>query len=147
MLPVDTMHEHTIMGSSPTLARSLCAQVDQLGSKKEGSKGKKGGRPPPGPRVVRLEGGKEVEGMQGNNVKTAKYNVATFLPIFLFEMFSRIAYLYFLLQARRALLLARKSPVWDARQSLTCTFASKPCLKSGAMTRSEATGYAVARFS
>ncbi len=36
-----------------------------------------------------------------NGVKTAKYNVITFLPIFLFEMFSRVAYLYFLLQVRR----------------------------------------------
>jgi hypothetical protein len=35
-----------------------------------------------------------------NKVVTAKYNVATFLPIFLLEMFSRVAYLYFLLQAR-----------------------------------------------
>ena len=75
-------------------------QVDRPGSKKEDDKSKKGGRPPAGPRIVKLEGGREVEGLQGNNVKTAKYNVATFLPIFLFEMFSRIAYLYFLLQAR-----------------------------------------------
>ena len=35
-----------------------------------------------------------------NGIKTAKYNVVTFLPIFLFEMFSRAAYLYFLLQVR-----------------------------------------------
>ncbi|EFN58106.1 hypothetical protein CHLNCDRAFT_20630, partial [Chlorella variabilis] len=34
-----------------------------------------------------------------NRVVTSKYNVITFLPIFLFEMFSRVAYLYFLLQA------------------------------------------------
>lgn len=34
-----------------------------------------------------------------NKVVTSKYNVATFLPLFLFEMFSRAAYLYFLLQA------------------------------------------------
>lgn len=33
-----------------------------------------------------------------NRVVTSKYNVITFLPIFLFEMFSRVAYLYFLLQ-------------------------------------------------
>lgn len=33
---------------------------------------------------------------------TAKYNIITFLPIFLFEMFSRVAYLYFLLQASLA---------------------------------------------
>lgn len=34
-----------------------------------------------------------------NRVDTSKYNVATFLPIFLYEMFSRVAYFYFLLQA------------------------------------------------
>lgn len=34
-----------------------------------------------------------------NKVVTSKYNVVTFLPIFLFEMFSRVAYLYFLIQA------------------------------------------------
>lgn len=34
-----------------------------------------------------------------NAVITAKYNVLTFLPIFLFKMFSRVAYLYFLFQA------------------------------------------------
>ena len=34
----------------------------------------------------------------GNGISTAKYNVATFLPLFLFEMFSRVAYLYFLIQ-------------------------------------------------
>lgn len=35
---------------------------------------------------------------ESNRVVTSKYNVITFLPIFLFEMFSRVAYLYFLLQ-------------------------------------------------
>ena len=35
----------------------------------------------------------------GNSITTSKYNVVTFLPIFLFEMFSRVAYLYFLAQA------------------------------------------------
>eukprot|EP00891_Asterochloris_glomerata_P000836 jgi/Astpho2/836/Aster-00685 len=39
------------------------------------------------------------EKLAGNNIRTAKYNVITFLPIFLFEMFSRVAYLYFLAQA------------------------------------------------
>ena len=34
-----------------------------------------------------------------NAVITAKYNIATFLPIFLFKMFSRVAYVYFLFQA------------------------------------------------
>ena len=37
----------------------------------------------------------------GAQVVTSKYNVVTFLPYFLFEMFSRAAYLYFLLQVRR----------------------------------------------
>lgn len=36
---------------------------------------------------------------ESNKVVTSKYNIVTFLPIFLFEMFSRVAYLYFLLQA------------------------------------------------
>eukprot|EP00803_Ostreobium_quekettii_P002905 evm.model.scf_903.4 EVM.evm.TU.scf_903.4 scf_903:32108-44084(+) len=36
---------------------------------------------------------------KSNAIKTSKYNVATFLPIFLLEMFRRAAYLYFLLQA------------------------------------------------
>eukprot|EP00210_Caulerpa_lentillifera_P001750 g1680.t1 len=34
-----------------------------------------------------------------NAISTSKYNIITFLPIFLFEMFSRVAYLYFLAQA------------------------------------------------
>jgi len=34
-----------------------------------------------------------------NKVITSKYNIITFLPVFLFEMFSRVAYLYFLIQA------------------------------------------------
>lgn len=34
----------------------------------------------------------------GNAVSTSKYNFVTFLPLFLFEMFSRVAYLYFLIQ-------------------------------------------------
>lgn len=37
--------------------------------------------------------------LETNRVVTSKYNVLTFLPIFLFEMFSRVAYLYFLIQA------------------------------------------------
>jgi len=35
----------------------------------------------------------------GNSITTSKYNIVTFIPIFLFEMFSRVAYLYFLAQA------------------------------------------------
>jgi hypothetical protein len=37
--------------------------------------------------------------LETNKVITSKYNLVTFLPIFLFEMFSRVAYLYFLVQA------------------------------------------------
>ena len=126
------------MRPSPTSAWCPCAQVDQLG-KKDGDKStKKGGRPPPGPRVVRLEGGKEVEGMQGNNVKTAKYNVATFLPIFLFEMFSRIAYLYFLLQARAALCHACLGRPSGPRMPLAITpcFALEPYMRPAVLLHS-----------
>lgn len=49
-------------------------------------------------RAVRLDAGEATEGFCGNDIKTAKYNLVTFLPIFLCEVFSRAAYLYFLLQ-------------------------------------------------
>ena len=45
--------------------------------------------PPPPPPAIAVT----------NKVITSKYNVVTFLPVFLFEMFSRVAYLYFLIQA------------------------------------------------
>ena len=35
-----------------------------------------------------------------NSVRTAKYNVVTFLPRYLFEQFSQVAYFYFLVQVR-----------------------------------------------
>ena len=38
------------------------------------------------------------ERFPSNVVKTSKYNVATFLPRFLFEQFSQVAYFYFLIQ-------------------------------------------------
>ena len=41
-------------------------------------------------------------GAAPNAVSTAKYNVITFLPLFLFSMFTRAAYLYFLSQAALA---------------------------------------------
>ena len=46
-----------------------------------------------------MDGGRAQEGFKHNSIKTSKYNPVTFLPIFLFEMFSRAAYLYFLIQA------------------------------------------------
>lgn len=52
-------------------------------------------------RTVNLAGGVPADktaGFAANNIKTAKYNLITFFPIFLFEMFSRAAYLYFLAQ-------------------------------------------------
>ena len=52
-------------------------------------------------RTVNLAGGTPADktaGFAKNNIKTAKYNLITFFPIFLFEMFSRAAYLYFLAQ-------------------------------------------------
>ena len=51
------------------------------------------------PRVVPLGPTARLPPAVTNEVITSKYNVATFLPLFLFEMFSRAAYLYFLLQA------------------------------------------------
>jgi hypothetical protein len=51
-----------------------------------------------GARRIRLGPGGHNEGFVGNSIRTAKYNVLTFLPIFLLSMFSRVAYFYFLVQ-------------------------------------------------
>ena len=51
-------------------------------------------------RVVHLNDGQPAGEFVGNGIKTAKYNILTFLPLFLWEMFSRAAYAYFLIQAR-----------------------------------------------
>ena len=51
-------------------------------------------------RVVHLNDGQPAGEFVGNGIKTAKYNFLTFLPLFLWEMFSRAAYFYFLIQAR-----------------------------------------------
>lgn len=52
------------------------------------------------PRVVQLNPGPEVQLRKfgSNSVHTAKYNIITFLPRFLFEQFSQVAYFYFLTQ-------------------------------------------------
>ncbi len=51
-------------------------------------------------RVVHMNDGQATGDFVGNGIRTAKYNVLTFAPIFLWEMFSRAAYFYFLIQAR-----------------------------------------------
>ena len=69
-------------------------------------------------RSVQLAGGQPADktfGFASNSIKTAKYNLITFLPIFLFEMFSRAAYLYFLAQ------------VGNAGAHRTCTFQRQEC--------------------
>ena len=50
------------------------------------------------PWTIKIERGNEAEGHLPNSIRTAKYNAITFFPIFLVEMFSRVAYLYFLAQ-------------------------------------------------
>jgi hypothetical protein len=57
-------------------------------------------------RPVRLGQGAHNAGFCSNSIYTAKYNLVTFLPIFLFTMFSRVAYLYFLAQVLAPLLSA-----------------------------------------
>ena len=51
-------------------------------------------------RRVLLGPGAPAAHFAGNAITTSKYNILTFAPVFLFVMFSRVAYLYFLLQAR-----------------------------------------------
>ena len=50
-------------------------------------------------REVLLNAGPQRRAFCDNSVSSAKYNTLTFLPRFLFEIFSRVAYLYFLMQA------------------------------------------------
>mmetsp|Transcript_8499 Transcript_8499/g.24371 ORF Transcript_8499/g.24371 Transcript_8499/m.24371 type:complete len:1512 (+) Transcript_8499:120-4655(+) len=58
-----------------------------------------------GQRIVHMNSGDDPEFQEArkefasNRVKTAKYNPISFFPLFLFEMFSRAAYFYFLCQA------------------------------------------------
>jgi len=50
-------------------------------------------------REVLLNAGLQRRAFCENATSSAKYNALTFLPRFLFEIFSRVAYLYFLVQA------------------------------------------------
>ena len=50
-------------------------------------------------RRIRLGPGALNEGYVGNSIRTAKYNIITFLPFFLWTMIKRVAYLYFFFQA------------------------------------------------
>lgn len=43
-----------------------------------------------------------------------RYNVVTFLPRFLFEQFSQVAYFYFLVQVRALQLRSRNSAQWGS---------------------------------
>ena len=66
------------------------------GSKNGHKEGKDGAKAEPW--TIKIERGNEVEGHVPNSIRTAKYNAITFFPIFLIEMFGRVAYLYFLAQ-------------------------------------------------
>ncbi|CAK0743492.1 hypothetical protein CVIRNUC_001474 [Coccomyxa viridis] len=71
--------------------------VLHIGSKNGHKEGKDGAQAEPW--TIKIERGNEVEGHVPNSIRTAKYNAITFFPIFLIEMFGRVAYLYFLAQA------------------------------------------------
>ncbi|ODQ63622.1 aminophospholipid translocase that maintains membrane lipid asymmetry in post-golgi secre [Nadsonia fulvescens var. elongata DSM 6958] len=60
-----------------------------------------GGDPNAGPRVVYLNNppANKVIGYGDNHISTTKYNIATFIPKFLFEQFSKYANLFFLCTA------------------------------------------------
>ena len=71
-------------------------------------------------RTVNLAGGVPADktaGFAKNNIQTPKYNLITVFPIFLFEMFSRAAYLYFLAQVMRN---AQLSHAHDSFTPLQC---------------------------
>ena len=72
------------------------ATLPLQGSKNGHEEGKNGAQAEPW--TIKIERGNEVEGHVPNSIRTAKYNAITFFPIFLIEMFGRVAYLYFLAQ-------------------------------------------------
>lgn len=87
-------------------------------------------------RTVMLEGGRPTPGFAHNGIKTSKYNPVTFLPIFLFEMFSRAAYLYFLIQVPpsiRPSLLPPSCPSSCSRRSLAQRTSAFSCRYSTAL--------------
>lgn len=51
------------------------------------------------PREVLLNAGPQRQAFPGNAISTAKYSLLSFAPRFLFQLFSRVAYMYFLVQA------------------------------------------------
>ncbi|KAK9836118.1 hypothetical protein WJX81_002623 [Elliptochloris bilobata] len=95
-------------GTWPALGARLSATLSRqsfFGSKKEDSWAAFEDAAGPlvdGQRRVRLGPDAGNGSFPGNSVRTSKYNVLTFLPIFLFTMFSRVAYLYFAAQASLA---------------------------------------------
>jgi hypothetical protein len=66
-----------------------------------------GGSPGKEPFIVLVYAGETPT----NEISTSKYTVLTFIPINLFEQFSRVANLYFLLTAVRATTIAQKALV------------------------------------
>lgn len=93
-------------------ARARANDAESDGPKQQGRKfdmgnfkfGLGGGKPDPstlGPRMIHLNNppANSENRYVDNHVSTAKYNLATFLPKFLFEQFSRYANLFFLFTA------------------------------------------------
>ena len=87
------------------------------------------------------------EGYKGNSIRTSKYNVFTFLSFFLYAMFSRIAYLYFLCQASMRLpplcyktswapnCCACKSLSLQARHCVSWLLHDKACMRTHRVSR------------
>lgn len=62
-------------------------------------------------RTVLLNGEKQPQTYVLNEIRTSKYGLVNFLPVFLFTMFRRVAYLYFLAQVHFASCLS-KTVTW-----------------------------------
>ncbi|KDD75059.1 hypothetical protein H632_c896p0, partial [Helicosporidium sp. ATCC 50920] len=102
-----------VPGTKKSVWQGLPASTDLFGPSPSQSDPSMHGAPSPGPRSKGKAKMPQLRSIRfapqdppalppefpSNRVDTAKYNVLTFLPIFLFEMFSRVAYIYFLLQA------------------------------------------------
>nr|WNZ75355.1 aminophospholipid translocase [Trichoderma harzianum] len=92
--------------TEPGLDRGGSQQQQQPKAKKSGNFkfGFGRGKPDPaslGPRIIHLNNppANAANKYAGNHISTAKYNVVTFLPKFLFEQFSKVANIFFLFTA------------------------------------------------
>ena len=80
----------------------------------------------PDARTIQLNEDRNPKGFVNNEIHTAKFGLVNFLPVFLFIMFRRVAYLYFLAQVGGA---AQNS--WPSKAAMAQPFSLEVLLSHG----------------